>query len=133
MSAKDRAFSRLDRADLQEVLSSGADSDGVGNARATKYRIAREQKWLYLDELFSDLDIPGLHSLLTRALIQVPQTNEPLHPACEKLSAGLLGLARLYEKPQNVKEIAPKIRVLILDGYAQLVELGFSIPDDTKE
>jgi hypothetical protein len=133
VSARDRAFSRLDRADLQEVLSSGADSDGVGNARATKYRIAREQKLLYLDELFSDLDISGLHSALNLALLAHPRGGEPLHPACENLSAGLVALGMLYEKPQNVKVVAPKIKALIIDGYAQLVDLGFSIPADNKE
>lgn len=133
MSANDRAFSRLDRESLQEVLSSGTDSNGVGNSRATKYRIAREQKLLYLDELFSDLNMSGLHSLLNTALLQHPRNGEPIHPACEKLSAGLIGLGILYDKPQRVKEIAPKLKALILDGYNELVELGFSIPDDNKE
>jgi hypothetical protein len=44
-----------------------------------------------------------------------------------------VALGMLYEKPRNVKVVAPKIKALIIDGYAQLVELGFSIPDDNKE
>lgn len=128
MSAKDRAFSRLDRADLQEVLGSGTDSQGAPNPWVTEYRIAREQKLVYLDELFSDLDVSGLHSLLSELLLQHPRSGESLNQACEKLSAGLIGLGRLYEKPQNVKEVAPKLRALILEGCAQLGELGFTIP-----
>ena len=124
MSARDRAFSRLDRQDLQEALNSGTDSDGVGNAWATRYRVARESKLVYLDELFSDLDLNAMNSALTLALLSPGASNEPKHIACSKLSAGLTALGMLYEKPQQVKQRAPEIKALITEGYQELKLLG---------
>lgn len=124
MSARDRAFSRLDRQDLQEALNSGTDSNGVGNAWATRYRVARESKLVYLDELFSDIDLNAMNSALTLALLSPGASNEPKHIACSKLSAGLTALGMLYEKPQQVKQRAPEIKALITEGYQELKLLG---------
>ena len=120
MSAKDRAFSRLDRQDLQEMLEAGE-----GSGRATRYRIARESKLVYLDELFSDLDLGAITSALNVAILNPGKPDQPLHIACSKVSAGLLGKLKLYEQPQEVKQRAPQIKALILEGYSELKQLGY--------
>ncbi len=132
MSARDRAFSRLDRQDLQEMLQAETDRYGERNTWATKYRIARESKLVYLDEIFSDLDIDAIDRALFIALLNPGATNEPKHIACSKLSAGLTARRRIYEKPQQVKQRAPEIKALILEGYKELELLGYGAPKETK-
>jgi hypothetical protein len=123
MPAKDRAFSRLDREDLQDVL---ANADRY--PRELKWIKARETKLVYLDELFSDLDLSFLHEALFMALMKLPSAgDDDLHSACSQLSAGLSGREMLYEKPQRVKERAPEIKALIVQGYEQLKALGYGI------
>ena len=128
MSAKDRAFSRLDREQLQEALEAKTDRYGETNTWATKYRIARESKLVYLDELFSDLDLNAIDSALSIALRNPGSSNEPKHIACSKLSAGLTARRMIYEKPQQVKQRAPEIKALILEGYQDLERLGYGAP-----
>lgn len=120
MSAKDRAYSRLDREDLQEMLEAGESS-----GRATRYRIARESKLVYLDELFSDLDLGAITRALDIAILNPGKPDQPLHIACSKVSAGLLGKRKLYEQPQEVKQRAPQIKALLIEGYAELKQLGY--------
>lgn len=132
MSARDRAFSRLDRQDLQEALGAKTDRYGESNTWATRYRIARESKLVYLDELFSDLDIDAINSALFTALLNPGASDEPKHIACSKLSAGLTAKRRIYEKPQQVKQRAPEIKALILEGYQDLERLGYGAPRETK-
>ena len=132
MSARDRAFSRLDREDLQEALGAKSDRYGESNTWATRYRIARESKLVYLDELFSDLDLDAIDSALSIALLKPGASSEPKHIACSKLSAGLTARRRLYEKPQQVKQRAPEIKALILEGYKELELLGYGAPKEPK-
>jgi hypothetical protein len=124
MPAKDRAFSRLDREDLQDVLE---NADRY-YPRKLEWIKARETKLVYLDELFSDLDLKLLNEALFRALLKLPYAGDnDLRSACSQLSAGLRGREMLYEKPQQVKERAPQIKALILQGYEQLKALGYGI------
>ena len=123
MSARDRAFSRLDREQLQEALEATTDT-GERTTWATRFRIARENKLVYLDELFSDLDLDVIESALTVALINPGASNEPKHMACSKVSAGLTALRRIYGKPQEVKQRAPQIKALIIEGYTELKALS---------
>ena len=123
MSARDRAFSRLDRQDLQEMLEATTDT-GERTSWATRFRIARENKLVYLDELFSDLDLSAMSSALTIAVMSPGASNEPKHIACSKLSAGFEALRMLYEKPQKVKQRAPEIKALLIEGYTELKALS---------
>ena len=123
MSAKDRAFSRLDREQLQEALEATTDT-GERTTWATRFRIARENKLVYLDELFSDLDLDAMSSALTIAVMSPGASNEPKHMACSKLSAGFTALRMLYEKPQKVKQRAPEIKALLIEGYTELKALS---------
>jgi len=125
VSAKDRAFSRLDREQLQEALEAETDLYGERNTWATRFRVAREKKLVYLDELFSDLDLGAITSAVNVALLNPGEPDQPLHKACSKVSAGLLGRLKLYEKPQEVKQRAPQIKALIIEGYAELKQLGY--------
>jgi hypothetical protein len=133
MSAKDRAFSRLDREQLQEALEAPTDLYGERNTWATRFRISRESKLVYLDELFSDLDLGAITSALNGAILNPGKPDQPLHIACSKVSAGLLGKAKLYEKPQQVKQRAPQIKALIVEGYQELEGLGYGIPKQTND
>ncbi len=132
MSARDRAFSRLDREDLQEALGAKSDRYGESNTWATRYRIARESKLVYLDELFSDLDLDAINSALFIALLNPGASTEPKHMACSKVSAGLMAKLRIYEKPQQVKQRAPEIKALIVEGYKELELLGYGAPREPK-
>ena len=123
MSARDRAFSRLDREQLQEALEATTDT-GERTTWATRFRIARENKLVYLDELFSDLDLSAMSSALTIAVMSPGASNEPKHIACSKLSAGFTALRMLYEKPQKVKQRAPEIKALLIEGYTELKALS---------
>ena len=124
MSARDRAFSRLDREQLQEALEAETDLYGERNTWATRFRVAREKKLIYLDELFSDLDLDAMSSALTIAVMSPGASNEPKHMACSKLSAGFTALRKLYEKPQKVKQRAPEIKALLIEGYTELKALS---------
>ena len=124
MSARDRAFSRLDREQLQEALEAETDRYGEPNPWATRFRVAREKKLVYLDELFSDLDLSAMNSALTIAVMRPGARDEPKHIACSKLSAGFEALRMLYEKPQKVKQRAPEIKALIIEGYTELKALS---------
>jgi len=128
MSAKDRAYSRFDREDLQEMLSAS-----VSYGRDTRYRKARESKLVYLDELFSDLDLGHIGEVLTYAVRQPGISGDPRHMACSKVVAGFLGRNRLYEKPQQVKQRAPELKALIVEGYQELEGLGYGIPKQTND
>jgi len=134
VSARDRAFSRLDRQDLQEALGAKTDRYGESNTWATKYRIARESKLVYLDDLFNDLDLSHIGQVLTRALsnLEIGSVDNPGYLACSKVVAGLGGRNRLYEKPQLVKQRAPEIKALIVDGYNELKRLGYDFPKGTN-
>ncbi len=132
MSAKDRAFSRLDREILQEALEAPTDRYGERNTWATRFRISRESKLVYLDELFSDLDLGAITSALNVAIVNPGKPNQPLHIACSKVSAGLIGKLKLYEKPQQVKQRAPQIKALIVEGYKELELLGYGAPREPK-
>jgi hypothetical protein len=99
LSAKDRAFSRLDREQLQEALEAPTDRYGERNTWATRFRISRESKLVYLDELFSDLDLGHIGEVLSYAVRQPGRTGDPKHTACSKVVAGFIGRNRLYEKP----------------------------------
>lgn len=123
MSARDRAFSRSDRETLQEALEATTDN-GQHTTWATRFRIAREKKLVYLDELFSDLDLSAMSSALTIAVMSPGASNEPKHIACSKLSAGFTALRMLYEKPQKVKQRAPEIKALLIEGYTELKALS---------
>lgn len=123
MSARDRAFSRLDREQLQEALEATTDT-GERTTWATRFRISRENKLVYLDELFSDLDLDAMSSALTIAIMKPGASNEPRHIACSKLSAGFTALRMLYEKPQKVKQLAPEIKALLIEGYTELKALS---------
>lgn len=126
MSAKDRAFSRLERESLQEVLD-----NAERYPQELKWIKARESKLLYLDELFSDLDLRLLNEALFMALRKLDKDSDgDLRSACEQLSAGLRGRETLYDKPQEVNERAPKIKALIVQGYEQLKALGYGIEND---
>ena len=126
MSAKNRAFSRLEREDLQEVL---ANADRY--PRELEWIKAREAKLVYLDELFSDLDLGVLSQVLFMALMKLnPDSDDDLRSACEQLSAGLRGVEMLYERPQELNERAPKLKALIVQGYEQLKTLGYGIAND---
>lgn len=124
MSARDRAFSRLDREQLQEALEAETDRYGQPNPWATRFRVAREKKLVYLDELFSDLDLSAMNSALTIAVMRPGASDEPKHIACSKLSAGFEALRMLYEKPQKVKQRAPEIKALMIEGYTELKALS---------
>jgi hypothetical protein len=128
VSARDRAFSRQAREELQEVLQATTDPYGDKNKWATRYRIGRESKLVYLDDLFSDLDLGAIGSALTKAVIRVGSSEQPLYIACSKVSAGLQALRMLYEKPQQVKQRAPEIKALIVEGYTELEGLGYGAP-----
>jgi hypothetical protein len=128
MSARDRAFSRLDRQDLQEILQADTDRYGERNTWATNYRIARESKLVYLDELFKDLNLNHIGQVLTRAISGEGHHEKPSFEACSKVIAGLRGRNRLYEKPQLVKQRAPEIKALIVEGYDELKRLGYDFP-----
>jgi hypothetical protein len=132
VSAKDRAFSRLDREILQEALEAPTDRYGERNTWATRFRISRESKLVYLDELFSDLDLGAITSALNVAIVNPGKPNQPLHIACSKVSAGLIGKLKLYEKPQQVKQRAPQIKALIVEGYKELELLGYGAPREPK-
>ena len=133
MSARDRAFSRLDREQLQEALEAPTDLYGERNTWATRFRISRESKLVYLDELFSDLDLGHIGEVLTYAVRQPGISGDPRHMACSKVVAGFLGRNRLYEKPQQVKQRAPELKALIVEGYQELVGLGYGIPKQTND
>ncbi len=133
MSAKDRAFSRLDREQLQEALEAPTDRYGERNTWATRFRISRESKLVYLDELFSDLDLGHIGEVLTYAVRQPGISGDPRHMACSKVVAGFIGRNRLYEKPQQVKQRAPEIKALIVEGFQELEGLGYVIPKQTND
>ena len=116
------------------MLQAGKDSNGVGNAWATKYRISRESKLVYLDDLFNDLDLNHIGQVLTRALsnLEIESVDNPGYLACSKVVAGFGGRNRLYEKPQLVKQRAPEIKALIVEGYDELKRLGYDFPKGTN-
>jgi hypothetical protein len=114
------------------MIQADTDRYGESNTWATKYRIGRESKLVYLDELFSDLDLDAINRALFIALLNPGASNEPKHIACSKLSAGLTGKRRIYEKPQQVKQRAPEIKALILEGYKELELLGYGAPKEPK-
>jgi hypothetical protein len=97
---------------------------GERNTWATRFRVARENKLVYLDKFFSDLDLSAMSSALTIAVMSPGASNEPKHIACSKLSAGFTALRMLYEKPQKVKQRAPEIKALLIEGYAELQALS---------
>jgi hypothetical protein len=114
------------------MLQAETDRYGERKTWATKYRIARESKLVYLDQIFSDLDIDAIDRALFIALLNPGATNEPKHIACSKLSAGLTARRRIYETPQQVKQRAPEIKALILEGYKELELLGYGAPKEPK-
>ena len=114
------------------MIQADTDRYGESNTWATKYRIGRESKLVYLDELFSDLDLDAINRALFIALLNPGASNEPKHIACSKVSAGLMAKWRIYEKPQQVKQRAPEIKALIVEGYKELQLLGYGAPREPK-
>ena len=123
MSAKDRAFDRqLSREDHQDVLGNPDSS------WRTPGRIKREEKLVLLDKILKGIDRGEIDGVLNVALLNLSSTSEDqkLRAACEAVSRSLLAIGDLYENPREIRKIAPKLRESLLEGYAVLIELGFT-------
>lgn len=123
MSAQDRAFGReTEREEIQEIL------EARDNSWATSWRYKREQKLTWLDNFFSDIDLSSIRQAHSDGMLKIhnPASPPELRTALELTLAGLTAIDRLYEKPRQPKEVAPRAKKILLEGYSILLEIGIA-------
>jgi hypothetical protein len=119
LSAKDRAFSRLDRESLQEAIE-------AGNEWAKPWVRKRENKLTYLDSHIDLWLIEEAQSALARLSRKAdPKTEPELTRILWNLSDALGVWYRILERPVNVQIAASKITEELELGLDSLSKAGF--------
>ena len=118
MSAKDRAFSRLDRESLQEAIEANSEW-------AKKWVKNREQKLVFREESID----PNLISEAQDALSRLPlkldfKTQQSAVKALFDLSRILSIWYRILDRPQNVKVAAVQITKELNQSLDELASAG---------
>ena len=119
MSAKDRAFSRLDRESLQEAIE-------ANNEWAKPWVRKRETKLSYLESHIDQKLIEEAQSALARLSRKAePKTEPELTRILWNLSDSLGVWYRVLERPVNVEVAARKITEELELGLNALSKAGF--------
>ena len=117
MSAEERAQSRQGREAIQIMIEEGW-------ARVSPAMIAREERLVRLDALDSE----GLHQEANNALGKLAHRgNESveLSNVLSELITANYARNKLFEDPQNIEEVYPRINAIFETGLNKLVKLGF--------
>lgn len=118
MSAKDRAFSRLDRESLQEAIE-------ANNIWAKEWVKKREQKLVFLEEsIDSDLIDEAQDALFALPRKLDYKTQQEAVKALWDVSDALSVWYRILQKPQNVKVAALAITKELNQGLDKLASAG---------
>lgn len=117
MSARDRAFSNLDRESLQEFID-------ANHERAKDWIKKREQKFAFLEEsVITELISEAQEALfsLTRRLNF--ETQQEAVKALWDISDALSVWYKILERPQNVKVAVKEITAALNKGLDDLVRV----------
>lgn len=119
MSARDRAFSRLNRESLQEAIE-------AGNDWAKPWVRKMENKRIYLESHIDQELIEEAQSALARLSLKAdPKTEPELTRILWNLSDALGVWYRILERPVNVAVAASKITEELELGLDSLSKAGF--------
>ena len=117
MSAEERAWSRQGRQAAQMMIEEGA-------TRLTPAMIAREERLVRLDALDSE----GLFIEASSALSQLAHRGDEsveLSDVLRELITAIFARNKLFEDPQKIEEVYPRINKIFETGLNKLVQLGF--------